>query len=249
MKYGISEKVWNAIIGTKNSTLPRIMFAAALDPLLIHDLYDIPEPRSLIECVRLADMGTRGDLRNYLRGVLAEWIMEQDTAQEAIRPIVNWDKRLAVWLAAAAAETALRFVPRGEVIPDAAIQAARKWIFGTITVNDLAAAATAAYSAADVVMDRADAAYAEVYEVSSNEDATADANARAASADAALSAYMSAYASAYAAYYAEIGSAATATTAYAAVRNASAAYLSFVPPVPIDLREYLASAVWTYPLE
>jgi hypothetical protein len=90
MKYGISEKVWNAIIGTKSPTLPRIMFAAALDPLLIHDLYDIPEPQSLIECVRLADMGTRGDLRNYLRGVLTEWIMEQGDARAAIRPIAKW---------------------------------------------------------------------------------------------------------------------------------------------------------------
>jgi hypothetical protein len=162
MKYGIDPKVWNRInryqiINEMEPTLPLIMFSAALDPLLIHEIDEIPEPRSLIECVRLADSGTRGDLRDYLRGVLTEWIMEQDNGENAIYLITNWDKRLGVWLAAAVAETALRFVPASEERPARAVQAARDWVYGSATYLDVsAAAAAAAYSEyADV-----DAAYA-----------------------------------------------------------------------------------------
>jgi hypothetical protein len=222
MKYGIDPKVWNAIIGRNKPTLPRIMFAAALDPLLIHDLGEIPEPQSLIECVRLADMGTRGDLRNYLRGVLAEWIMEQEYAKTPIRPIAQWDQRLGVWLAAAVAETALRFVPEGEDRPARAVQAARDWVYGLATVRDVRAAATAATGAA--------------YDAS-----------HAATRDAARASYEAAYAAAYASSASSAASAyayAASAYAYAAFAFASAADDAYV-----SLRETLVNAVWTYPLE
>jgi len=235
MKYGISEKVWNAIIGTKNPTLPRIMFAAALDPLLIHDLYDIPEPRSLIECVRLADMGTRGDLRNYLRGVLTEWIMEQGDARAAIRPIAKWDQRLGVWLAAAAAENVLRFVPASEKRPTRAVQAARDWVYGLATVRDVRAAADAVYAyaadayAADASAAAAFYASAAYYAADAADDASAAADDDAA-AEAAAAAAIDA-------------------VDVAASRDVVASHVAATRAAAISLRETLANAVWTYPLE
>jgi hypothetical protein len=164
MKYGIDPKVWNRInryqiINEMDPTLPLIMFSAALDPLLIHEIDEIPEPRSLIDCVRLADSGTRGDLRDYLRGVLTEWIMEQENGENAIYLITNWDKRLGVWLAAAVAETALRFVPASEERPARAVQAARDWVYGSANYLDVSAAASNASNAA-YYAEAADAAYA-----------------------------------------------------------------------------------------
>jgi hypothetical protein len=244
MKYGIDPKVWSAIIGKKKPTLPRIMFAAALDPLLIHDLGEIAEPRSLIECVRLADMGTRGDLRDYLRSVLVAWIMEQDTSHTAIRPIAKWDQRLSVWLAAAAAETVLRFVPQGEDSPARAVQAAREWVYGSATYQSVRAAADAADVTADAA--RSAAAYA----------AEADTYAAEAAYYAADAAYHAANAanaeasSASTAVYAANAAAAEAAAAEAAIDTAAIdAYGAFYAAASLSLREPLANAVWTYPLE
>jgi hypothetical protein len=271
--YGIDPKVWQAVIADEAPTLPRVMFAAALDPLLIHDLDEIPEPQSLIDCIRLAEMGTRGDLNQYLRGVLAEWIMEQKYAETSIRPIAQWDQRLGVWLAAAAAETALRFVPKGEERPARAVQAARDWVYGLATVRDVRAAAEAAYAYADATdaadaaadaaayrADAADAAYyaADAYATSAAEAAYAYADATDA-ADAA--AYRATYRAdaAYAAYYAADAAYATSAAsaadsydyaAYAAHAAYAYAYASSAADdASVSLRETLANAVWTYPLE
>jgi hypothetical protein len=158
MKYRIDPKVWKKIIGRSEPTLPRVMFAAALDPLLIHDLDKIPEPRSLIECVRLADMGTRGDLRDYLRGVLSEWVLDQPDARSAANAIAYWDQRVGVWISIFAAELALIMAPQREQRPAIAIQAATDWLYGNTSDEEAASicgrsaqgAIQASYDALDV---------------------------------------------------------------------------------------------------
>ena len=158
MKYRIDPKVWKKIIGRNAPTLPRVMFAAALDPLLIHDLGDIPEPKSFDECVALADMGTRGDLRDYLRGVLAEWVLDQPDARSTANAIAYWDQRVGVWISIFTAELALIMAPQREQRPAIAIQAATDWFYGNTSDEEAASicdrsaqgAIQASYDARDV---------------------------------------------------------------------------------------------------
>ena len=70
----------------------------------------------------------------------------------------DWPTRKEVVLAACAcAETALKFVPKGENRPRLAIKTAREWVAGRSTLVEVRKAADAAYAAADA------AAYAAAY--------------------------------------------------------------------------------------
>ena len=109
----------------------------------------------------------------------------------------NVDKKLIVLAACDCAETALKYVPKGENRPAMAIQTSRNWCAGTATEQDCRnAAADAAYAA----YAAAAAAYAAAY--------------AAAAADAYAYAYAT-YAAAAAAYAAAAADAADAD-AYAA---------------------------------
>jgi hypothetical protein len=71
----------------------------------------------------------------------------------------KWPTLQQVVLAACAcAETALKYVPKGEDRPRLAIETARKWAHGETTLQEVRADAYAAYAAA-----AADAAYAAAY--------------------------------------------------------------------------------------
>ena len=120
----------------------------------------------------------------------------------------GWPTRKQVVLAACAcAETALKYVPKGEDRPKKAIQTARAWARGKATLEEVRAAA---YAAAYAAAAYAAAAYAAAYAA----DAAAAAYAAYAYADAAASAAAeAAYAAADAAYAAH--AAAYAAAAYA----------------------------------
>jgi hypothetical protein len=77
----------------------------------------------------------------------------------------GWPTHQQVVLAACAcAETALKFVPKGEDRPRKAIETARRWATGKATLVEVraadAAAADATYDAADATYAAADATYA-----------------------------------------------------------------------------------------
>ena len=108
---------------------------------------------------------------------------------------IDIDRKLLVSAACACAEPALAFVRAGEDRPRLAIEVARAWCVGTATLDDVRAAAAAAYAAYDAAAAAADAA--------------ADA--------AAYAAAHAAYAAAYAAHAANAASYA----AYAAARTES----------------------------
>ncbi len=121
---------------------------------------------------------------------------------------LGWPSRQKVVLAACAcAGTSLKFVSKGEDRPRKAVETARKWAHGKATIEEVRAAADAAYAAAAF----ADAAYA-----------AADADA----ADAAAAVAYFAYAAAAATYtaYAAAADAAFVDAVYADVAYADAAY-------------------------
>ena len=124
------------------------------------------------------------------------------------------ERRLVVSAACACAETALRFVPAGEDRPRIAIETARRWTRGEATLDDVRAAADAAYDA-----DCA-AASAAAY-------AAYDADSPAVFASAAAVAYAGAYAvfdsAPDAAYDAAAAAAAAAAEDAAAAAAAAAA--------------------------
>ena len=72
----------------------------------------------------------------------------------------NVDKKLIVLAACDCAETALKYVPKGENRPAMAIQTSRNWCAGTATEQDCRNAAAAAYAAAAAAYAAAAAAYA-----------------------------------------------------------------------------------------
>ena len=229
--YGIDDRVWERIVGSETPTIDKIMFAAALDPLLLVDLDMIQPPRSLAECVQLADMGTRGDLRSYLKSVIIKWVTSDPPigSHETARNISRWDSRLGVWCAAACAESVLRFVPAGEDRPRLAVEAAKDWVLGLI--DKYSAAATAA--AADV------AAAAVPYNAYSHAS-------RAASSAANAAANAAAYAARAVAYSSYAGSA--ASSAYNAI--------VFIAEFPADInaadvfiRDVIARAIESYPVD
>ncbi len=130
----------------------------------------------------------------------------------------NVERKVLVRIACDCARTALRFVPEGEDRPRLAIEAAERWTLGEATIDEVRAAAAAAYAtayayaAADAAAYAADAADAAAY---AHDPATP---AAAAAADATAYAYAAADAAAYAA------DAADATAyAYAAANAANAA--------------------------
>jgi hypothetical protein len=71
------------------------------------------------------------------------------------------DRRLTVLAACDCAESVLVYVPPGEERPRRAIEVARRWVRGEATVDEVRAAAGAAYDAAYDV-ERAAAAYASI---------------------------------------------------------------------------------------
>jgi hypothetical protein len=71
------------------------------------------------------------------------------------------DRRLTVLAACDCAESVLSYIPAGEERPRRAIESARRWARGEATVDEVRAAAGAAYDAAYAV-ERAAAAYASI---------------------------------------------------------------------------------------
>lgn len=228
------------------------MFAAAIDPLLLADLDMIQPPRSLAESIRLGEKGTRGDLENYLRSVLIQWVMSDrptgSIVRETVRTISVWDRRLGVWCAAACAEAVLRFVPAGENRPRLAVEAAKKWVFGVKG------------SAADYYADAADAAAASA---AAANDVVAD--------PSYAKVYPAFYAAAYAAAYAASAAASDAASSYAVsdsaseeIADAAASYAASAPFVAsvsdaisyagavVDvsvIRYVIARAIETFPVD
>ena len=104
------------------------------------------------------------------------------------------DRKTIVRVACACARTSLRFVPEGEDRPRLAIETAERWCDDRATIEEVRAAADAAYAAyAYAAADAADAAYAYAYAADAAYAAYAYAYAYAA-ADAAYAAYAYAYA-------------------------------------------------------
>lgn len=73
------------------------------------------------------------------------------------------DRKTLVLLACLCAETALKFVPKGEDRPRKAIETARAWCEGKATLEEVRAATTAAYAATTVAYAAAYVAYAAAY--------------------------------------------------------------------------------------
>jgi hypothetical protein len=130
------------------------------------------------------------------------------------------DKRhkRVVLAACAVARTALRYVPKGELLPLLAIRVTERWVAGKATLDEVREARTSAYAAAADASAAAYAAHASAaaYAAHASAYAAADASAHAAyaahaSADAAH-ASASAYAAADASAYAASAYAAGATT-------------------------------------
>jgi len=71
---------------------------------------------------------------------------------------IDIDRKLLVSAACACAEPALAFVRAGEDRPRLAIEVARAWCVGTATLDDVRAAAAAAYAAYAAAYAAADAA-------------------------------------------------------------------------------------------
>ena len=236
--YGIDDRVWSRIVGSETPTIDKIMFAAALDPLMLVDLDMIQPPRSLAECVQLGEMGTRGNLETYLRSVLIKRVMSDvSRVEKTLNNIALWEIRLGVWCAAACAESVLRFVTVREVRPRLAVEAAKGWVLGVI---DADAARAAERAAANVA--------AADFEYSASSVASAAAS-HAANA-AVMAAYSVAARDAASAYAASASAAATAAhAAYAAAYRAADSATYAARSADVFICEAIAHAIDTYPVE
>jgi hypothetical protein len=140
---------------------------------------------------------------------VAEWTMQQQGPEIAIRQIIAWDHRVGAWCACQVSREALRYVPPDENRPRAAIETAERWVVGDVAVEEVR---DASYAAADAAADYSYAAARDgtppalAYAARSAADAShaayvvvfaAAVDAAAATADAAAEAYAIADAGAY----------------------------------------------------
>jgi len=144
MKYGIDPEVWQAIIGDDWPTLPKIMYAASIYPAMLDE--DTREPRNMKEAVSLA-MEAHGFGRDPVRSAtivvlnaLAQWIMDQKDAREAVQQIAGWDRRVAVWCSAACVESVIRSLKSDGATMEFEQDLLRKgmeWAAGEIAAEDI----------------------------------------------------------------------------------------------------------------
>ena len=103
------------------------------------------------------------EMRAHGLRVIAEEVRKQfpDDAYKALDWLANLNRRLGVWCACAVARESLRFVPKGELRPQRAIQTTENWVRGIATRKQVRKAAyAAAKSASDGSGSAAGAAYA-----------------------------------------------------------------------------------------
>jgi len=160
---------------------------------------------------RLEEMNACGDAVDWVgrRGIMTAW-RDCNRADWMIwvSGKLNIDKKLIVLAACDCAETALKYVPKGEDRPAKAIRTARNWCNSTATKQECRAAAAAAY-AASAAAAATYAAAAATYAA----DAAAATYAAAAAAYAASAAYAATDAAAAYAAYAAAATYAAATYA------------------------------------
>ena len=135
----------------------------------------------------------RGALVEVPDGPRLVALWESDDAPEMLRASTRVDRRRLVLAACDCAESVLHLVPAGEDRPRRAIGAAREWVRGRATQDEVRAARAAAYAAAyassSAAYDASSAAYAAASSAAYNASAAAYAAASAAYA-AALSALV-----------------------------------------------------------
>jgi hypothetical protein len=77
---------------------------------------------------------------------LSEYVRNNfNEARDALRWLVERDRRLSVWCAAQVARSVLNFVPAGEQRPLQAIEAAEGWVRGAVTIETVKKASNAAF--------------------------------------------------------------------------------------------------------
>ena len=89
----------------------------------------------------LAWIGERTEERAWHECECGNWLLWYAS-------VIGIDRKLVVLAACTCAETALKHVAPGELRPQAAIDAARRWCEGRATIAEVRAAADASYSAA-----------------------------------------------------------------------------------------------------
>jgi hypothetical protein len=238
----IDSKSYAAIV--KNGYLSEVLLALLVDPLEAEDVADSirgrsetaikleVNGRSFLAPISLEDFESlpSKDAFEKLKITLSQWVKTIEGAGSAVKTLAMWDRVFGVWCACAVAREALLFVPKSELRPLRAIEAAEAWVLGMVTSAQVDLAIADAFAASG------DASRAD--DVAASDAASAAAHAaNIAIAASASSVYASAV---YAVAYAAIDAADDAADADVVWEDARNAEL-------VRFRHVVANACLTFP--